>query len=294
MPPFVSYVALKSRFSIADALQRYGYLDRMAATARGHLKGPCLIHRSRPASTAFKVTPSLRGFHCFGCGAKGNVLDLVAAVEGVDVHEAALLIQAWLDEDRALSPNDADHANVDHTDADHVEPSEGHEESEGAGEGHVSQPSAYEVHVFSGVPLYSSRLVHEATVDFDDLAETSSPAALFTFLRPYFEARDREEVVVVLLNQATRVIGLVPISTGGLSASIVEPRFVFKPAILANAAAVVVAHNHPSGNPEPSRQDVAVTRTLVDAGDVLGIPVHDHLIVAACRYTSLAERGLMR
>lgn len=288
MPPFVNFVALKQRFSIADALRRYGYLDRMTETVQGHLKGPCLIHQSRPASTAFKVTPSLRGFYCFRCGAKGNVLDLVAAVEGIDVHEAALLIQTWLDEDGDPPPDDANHADAGHADA-----PKGHEESEGAGEGYAAQPSAYEAHLFSGVPLYSSRLVHEATVDFDDLAETSSPAALFTFLRPYFEARDREELVVVLLNTATRVIGLVPISVGGLNASIVEPRFVFKLAILANAAAVVVAHNHPSGNPEPSRQDVAVTRTLVEAGDVLGIPVHDHLIVAARRYTSLAERGLM-
>ncbi|MEO0743694.1 MAG: JAB domain-containing protein, partial [Bacteroidota bacterium] len=141
---------------------------------------------------------------------------------------------------------------------------------------------------------YSSRLVQEAIVDFDDLAETTSPASLFAFLQPYFEARDREELVVVLLNTATRVIGLVPISVGGLNSSIVEPRFVFKPAILANAAAIVVAHNHPSGNPEPSAQDVAVTRTLVEAGNVLGIPVHDHLVVTERHYTSLSERGLMR
>ena len=63
--------------------------------------------------------------------------------------------------------------------------------------------------------------------------------------------------------------------------------------MLANAAAILLAHNHPSGNPEPSREDVAVTKQLVEAGRVMGIPVHDHLILGGRGYTSLAERGLM-
>ena len=63
--------------------------------------------------------------------------------------------------------------------------------------------------------------------------------------------------------------------------------------MLANAATILLAHDHPSGNPEPSREDVAVTKQLVAAGRMMGIPVHDHLILAGAGYTSLAERGLM-
>ena len=83
------------------------------------------------------------------------------------------------------------------------------------------------------------------------------------------------------------------VSQGGLAASIVEPRAVFRKAILENAAAVICLHNHPSGNPEPSREDIRITRQLVAAGKLMGIPVHDHLIIAGATFTSFAERGLM-
>ncbi|MEL7361677.1 MAG: JAB domain-containing protein [Bacteroidota bacterium] len=290
MPPFVNYVTLKRRFSVPDALARYGALDQMRESVTGQLKGPCPIHQSAPTSTAFKVTPSLRGFRCFGCGAKGNVLDFVAAMEGIGVHDAALLIQEWLEEDSG----DARWADSSSGDSSLDVPSPGVSGRTGEGRGGEKGRTAYEAHVFSGLPLYSSRLVRETPFVFDDLVEASTPGALFAFLRPYFADRDREEFVVVLFNTAMRVTGLVTVSVGGLSASIVEPSYVFKPAILANASSVVVAHNHPSGNPEPSRQDVAVTQQLVAAGLALGIPVHDHLIVTECHYTSLAERGLLR
>ena len=104
----------------------------------------------------------------------------------------------------------------------------------------------------------------------------------------------RKEIFkVVLLNTANVIVGDFTASEGGLAASIVEPRAVFQRAILENAAAVVCLHNHPSGNPEPSREDVKITRQLVEAGKLMGIPVHDHLIIAGRTYTSLAERGLL-
>jgi len=68
---------------------------------------------------------------------------------------------------------------------------------------------------------------------------------------------------------------------------------VFRTAILANAAAIICLHNHPSSNPEPSREDIRITQQLVAAGRLMGVPVHDHLILTAEGYTSLAERGLM-
>jgi DNA repair protein RadC len=103
----------------------------------------------------------------------------------------------------------------------------------------------------------------------------------------------REVFIVVFLNTANIIIGEETVSEGGLAASIVEPRAVFQRAVLENAAGIICLHNHPSANPEPSRQDIQITRQLVEAGKLMGIPVHDHLIIAGKTYTSLAERGLM-
>ncbi len=104
---------------------------------------------------------------------------------------------------------------------------------------------------------------------------------------------DAEHLVAVLLSTSGRVITIETISSGGLSSSIVDPRIVFRRAIAHNAASIVLAHNHPSGNPEPSREDIRITKQLVEAGKVMGIPVQDHVIVAGATFTSLAERGLM-
>ena len=110
---------------------------------------------------------------------------------------------------------------------------------------------------------------------------------------PHLRDLSREEFSVIMLNMASRVIGEYLVSRGGLSASIVEPRSVFRRAILESAASVICVHNHPSGNPEPSAEDVAVTRQLVEAGGILGIPVRDHIIVAGDGFTSMARRGLV-
>ena len=170
----------------------------------------------------------------------------------------------------------------------------------------TSSTGAYRDALFSGVPLYTTRLVRERTFDFATRDQLRSPADAAAVLGEYFRDRDREEFVVAFLDTANTLVGLHVASVGGLAASIVEPRQVFKAAVLANAAAVLLAHNHPSGNPEPSREDVAVTKQLVEAGRVMGIPVHDHLIIVPSEdgttgdgndgrpsYTSLAERGLM-
>lgn len=103
----------------------------------------------------------------------------------------------------------------------------------------------------------------------------------------------REVFDIVLLNTANVVTGDYRVSEGGLASSIVEPRAIFQKAVLENAAAVICVHNHPSGNPEPSREDIRITRQLVEAGKLMGIPVHDHIIIAGNGYTSMAERHLM-
>jgi DNA repair protein RadC len=104
----------------------------------------------------------------------------------------------------------------------------------------------------------------------------------------------RKEVFkVLLLNRANRLIKEVFISEGTLDASIVHPRDVFKEALLEPAAGVILIHNHPSGNPSPSDEDLRITKQLVDAGRLLGIKVYDHIILAGDNYRSLADEGLL-
>lgn len=123
--------------------------------------------------------------------------------------------------------------------------------------------------------------------------QVTSPADVAAVYGPRLRDLKREVFLVVHLNSANVIIGDHTVSEGGLAASIVEPRAVFQRAVLDNAAAVICIHNHPSGNPNPSREDLAVTKQLAEAGKLMGIPVHDHVIIAGSGYTSLAERGLM-
>ena len=104
----------------------------------------------------------------------------------------------------------------------------------------------------------------------------------------------RKEVFkVILLNRANRLIKDVTISEGTLEASIVHPRDVFREALLEPAAGVILIHNHPSGNPSPSEEDLRITKQLVEAGRLLGIKVYDHIILAGESYRSLADEGLI-
>ncbi|QYJ14765.1 hypothetical protein Rxycam_00570 [Rubrobacter xylanophilus DSM 9941] len=107
----------------------------------------------------------------------------------------------------------------------------------------------------------------------------SSPADVDGLLRGRIANLDREHFVVVLLNTKNEVIEAPTVSVGTLSSSLVHPREVFKPAIRASAASVVLAHNHPSGRVEPSREDREVTRRMVEAGEIIGIEVLDHVIL---------------
>ena len=113
-------------------------------------------------------------------------------------------------------------------------------------------------------------------------------------LAQYIGEADREVFVIALLTIRHRVLGLHTVSVGCLTSSLVHPREVFKPAFLAGAAALLLAHNHPSGDPEPSGEDVALTRRLASAGTLLGIDVLDHVVLGeAGRFVSLRERGVL-
>lgn len=123
--------------------------------------------------------------------------------------------------------------------------------------------------------------------------QVTSPDDVAAVYGPLMRDLKKEIFKVVHLNTANVIIGDYTVSEGGLASSVVEPRAVFEEAILDNAAAVICLHNHPSGNPEPSREDIRITRQLKEAGETMGIPVHDHLIIAGTEHTSLAERGVI-
>ena len=120
-----------------------------------------------------------------------------------------------------------------------------------------------------------------------------SPEAAAAIVRPQLLDKKKEHFIALLLDNRHQLIRKADISVGSLSASLVHPRELFKEAIAASAAAVIVVHNHPSGDPEPSEHDVALTKRLVQAGAVLGIEVADHLIIASRGTVSLKALGLM-
>jgi DNA repair protein RadC len=142
------------------------------------------------------------------------------------------------------------------------------------------------------IPGFRIALVREPGVKLAERPQLRVPAQAAPLFAQYIGEIDREIFTVALLTVRHRVLGLHTVSVGCLTSSLVHAREVFKPAILAGAAAVLLAHNHPSGDPEPSAEDVALTRRLVSAGQLLGIEVLDHLILGeAGRFVSLRERG---
>ncbi len=123
--------------------------------------------------------------------------------------------------------------------------------------------------------------------------EVTSPEAAAAVLVPQLTGADRERCVVALLDTKHRLRRTATVSIGSLDHTFMSPREVFRDALLGNAAALVLAHNHPSGDPEPSRDDEQVTRRLVRAGEVVGVQVLDHLVVGGTRWVSLARRGVV-
>jgi DNA repair protein RadC len=127
----------------------------------------------------------------------------------------------------------------------------------------------------------------------EDRPELTSPESAADLLVPRLADQDRERCLVALLDTKHRLLGVATVSIGSLDRTFMAPREILRDALLANAAAVVVAHNHPSGDPAPSADDERVTRRLVRAGEVVGIEVLDHLVVGRDRWVSLARRGIV-
>lgn len=130
-------------------------------------------------------------------------------------------------------------------------------------------------------------------VPFDEKFSVTSPEDLARFYIPRFFGEKTEKFRVLLLNASNKIIREVIISEGSLTASIVHPREVFKIAVSASAASIILMHNHPSGNPRPSREDIELTKQIVEAGEIMDIKVLDHMIIAGSNFTSFVKEGLI-
>ena len=119
-----------------------------------------------------------------------------------------------------------------------------------------------------------------------------SPKEAYVLLQPFLEPLDHEELWVLVLDTRNRVLALVALYRGSVNASQVRIAEIFRKAVAENAPAILVAHNHPSGDASPSPDDVAVTRHIVEAGKLLDIQVLDHLVIGQGYFVSLKERGL--
>lgn len=120
-----------------------------------------------------------------------------------------------------------------------------------------------------------------------------TPDDVASLLMPRFRYETKESFLAVLLSTKNHVLKTPVISIGSLNASIVHPREVFREAINASAASVILAHNHPSGDPAPSPEDIELTRKLVEAGKLLDIPVLDHVVLGDGKYISFKEKGIL-
>ncbi len=132
-----------------------------------------------------------------------------------------------------------------------------------------------------------------ATFAREDRPTISSPEEAAGLLMSELNGLGKEHFVAVLLNTKNQVLRVETISVGTLDSSLIHPRECFRPAIAAGCASVIFAHNHPSGDPSPSAQDKQITKHLHEAGELLGIPVLDHLIIGDQRFISMKSQGFL-
>lgn len=145
--------------------------------------------------------------------------------------------------------------------------------------------------------LFTYKVVKESTGVTYRSNSLNSPETATEFMEEYYKdyfAEDKEAFSVLLLNTKNKVIGIKTVSVGTLDTSLVHPREVFKTAILNSAKSIMVFHNHPSGDTKPSREDINITKRLVESGKLLGIKVLDHIILGNNgNYLSMLGENLM-
>ena len=143
------------------------------------------------------------------------------------------------------------------------------------------------------ISVYRISLIKDRSLPYAKASHVLHPQDVSDLIQGYLQGTDREHFIVVFLNADSKVIGINTISIGTLTESLVHAREVFKGAILANAASIICAHNHPSGTAFASEADISVTHKLVDAGKLLGIPIEDHVVIAEESFFSFRQQGLL-
>lgn len=137
-----------------------------------------------------------------------------------------------------------------------------------------------------------SRRILSQSKWFND-RKITSPQDVAEIFIPLLRDELKEKFILVCLNSANKIITHEEISVGNLNSSVVHPREIFKAAIDHRSASIILLHNHPSGNPEPSNEDISITKKIVESGKILDIPVFDHIIIAGNSFTSFVERRLI-
>ncbi|EJS02229.1 JAB domain-containing protein [Bacillus cereus] len=140
------------------------------------------------------------------------------------------------------------------------------------------------------VNIVRLKMVKEGSILYKE-RRIKSPEDASVLLKQFLGEVDREYFIVLCLNTKNQPTAINVCHIGSLNASIVHPREVLKPAIISNAASIIVAHNHPSNDPTPSREDIEVTKRLAEAGKVIGVELLDHVIVCSDSFVSLKEKG---
>ena len=148
------------------------------------------------------------------------------------------------------------------------------------------------------ISIFRIALVKDKRVAFEQCKLINSQQSQ-PLIRKLIESQgqpDREQFCVIFLNAKNEIIGLNIVSTGDLTSAKIHPREVLKPAILSNSAAMILCHNHPSGNLSPSPEDIEITTVIVQASKIMGIQVHEHLIISMHddRYFSFADHGIIK
>lgn len=142
------------------------------------------------------------------------------------------------------------------------------------------------------IDIVSLKLIREASILYP-LRQVSSPKDAADLLRQFVGDCDRERFIQLCLDTKNQPLCLSVVSVGSLNTSLVHPREVFKTALMSNSNAIILAHNHPSGIPEPSKEDIDVTKRLCESGKILGVEILDHIILGDDCFVSLRETGKM-
>lgn len=165
----------------------------------------------------------------------------------------------------------------------------------------IASATVHQLAQMSGIGLAKAAQI-SAAVEFGrrvalagmgDLPQIRSPEDVYSLLIGRLQGEKREHLLALILDVKNRVLKTETISIGTLDSSLVHPREVYRVAIREGAANIIIAHNHPSGDPTPSPEDIQITRRLWEAGTLIGIDLLDHVIVGDGKYVSLRERGVI-